>query len=288
MTKSNDDIDLEIMEALKTPIGSPRVLVVGDPMSDVYWQCHTTGLSAEVPIPKMACTENDILYIPGGASNVLANLRAMGVDALIIYPEEGHRPEKNRLMVDNYQVARWDVDDYCDPIDPRVITQAIKDIKPTAIVIADYNKGAIDGPVLTLFDKLADTIKIYVDTKRSPTLYPRSATFFPNQIEYDKYPFEFNQAVRCILKQGAQGMRLLEYGEHQNSIEALNAKPVCVNGAGDTVMAAFVAAELLDRPNPLYYASVAAGIAVNTAKTSFILHSNIVSMSEELERIGQE
>jgi bifunctional ADP-heptose synthase (sugar kinase/adenylyltransferase) len=236
----------------------------------------------------MACTDNDILYIPGGAANVLANLRAMGVDALLIYPNEGHRPEKNRLMVNTYQVARWDVDDYCEPIDPRTITQAIKDIKPTAIVVADYNKGAIDGPVLTLLDKLADDLKIYVDTKRNPTLYPRSATFFPNQIEYDKFPFEFNQAPRCILKQGAQGMRLLEYGEHQNSVEALSSKPVCVNGAGDTVIAAFVAAELLDRSNPLYYASVAAGIAVNTDKTSFITHSNVMSMSEELERINQE
>jgi bifunctional ADP-heptose synthase (sugar kinase/adenylyltransferase) len=154
--------------------------------------------------------------------------------------------------------------------------------------VADYNKGAIDGPVLTLLNEIADDFKIYVDTKRSPTLYSRSATFFPNQVEYDTFPFEFNQAARCILKQGAQGMRFLEYGEHQNSVEALSSKPICVNGAGDTVIAAFVAAELLDRPNPLYYASVAAGIAVNTDKTSYITHNNIASMSKELERINQE
>jgi len=277
--------DQGLVAVLKTKRGAKRALVIGDPMYDIYWIGQVTGISAEVPIPKVTCKKGHVKYMPGGAANVMANLRGLNVNALMVYPDEGQRPEKNRLMVDDYQMARWDYHDSCPPIDPRDILRMVKVHRPDAIVVADYNKGGIDGPTLQAIDDISKDLPIYVDTKRDPALYPEKACFFPNQTEYDQFPFEYTNAERCILKQGPQGMQFLEKGEVMGSVEALVRYPVCVNGAGDTVMAAFVSAELQKEASPLYYAAVAAAVAVSTPYTTIVSSSGVDKLSKQLSSL---
>ena len=263
--------------------GAPNVLVLGDPMFDVYWNVEITGMSAEAPIIKTACADEHVWHMPGGASNVLGNLRGLNIDAYLVYPDEGNLPEKNRLMIGDRQMARFDLDDYCDAVDPRFIEKNVTVLEPAAIVIADYNKGAIDGPVLGLLNEMSENYPVYVDTKRDPSLFPYNATFFPNQLEYEAFDDLYLAAKRVVLKQGAKGMQLFENSERVNTIEAIASRVVNVNGAGDTVMAAFVAAELLDIPNPLYYASLAAAVAVSNKATTIVKPEDIEELVDQLK-----
>ena len=275
--------DQGLLDVLAVEPEAKRALIIGDPMYDVYWKAKLTGVSAEVPIPKVACDKGDVVYQPGGAANVLSNLRMLGVNAVMVYPEDAPRPEKNRLMVGTYQMARWDYMDYCSSIDPRTITKAFKLHKPDVIVVADYNKGTIDGPVLKVIEEISKDLPLYIDTKRDPSEFPEKACFFPNQTEYDTFPSEYSLLNRCVLKQGEHGMRLIEQGEVIGSVEALIPNPICVNGAGDTVMAAFIVAELEGHASPLYFASVAAAVAVVSAYTTIVSKGAIKEMADQLK-----
>jgi bifunctional ADP-heptose synthase (sugar kinase/adenylyltransferase) len=262
-------------------MNNPRVLVVGDAMEDVYHIGSAVRLSPEAPIPVVKTSST--VYCAGGALNVVENLIALGCDVVAV-TQVPPLPVKSRLLVGDTQIARWD-DDTCGRIDLKDLEDALGSFD--AVVVSDYCKGAITEEVyLELLDFLRDTaLPVFIDTKSDPAEWDElpSAYFFPNQTEYAKHPEFYDASRRVVQKMGGEGMQLTEYGERLFSEDAIQTTVRCVAGAGDTALAAFVAAYLHYPEMYLHYpeldsrdefalevANIAAGVAVGRPYTSVV------------------
>jgi bifunctional ADP-heptose synthase (sugar kinase/adenylyltransferase) len=212
-----------------------RALVIGDYLVDRYWIGTSNRLSAEAPIPIVKIEE--IRDLEGGAGNVVENIQSLGGRAYIpgASSRDIKKPIKNRLFVDNVQVARWDQNDECEPTEfTGVLPGEVK-----CVVVADYAKGAVTSRVIEALSYT--TLPIFIDTKDNPRKFASlyNPYFFPNQKEYDEYP-AYQDLENVILKRGAHGLMYLRYGAPILNVPALAQYVTCVNGAGDTVVAAVV------------------------------------------------
>jgi D-beta-D-heptose 7-phosphate kinase/D-beta-D-heptose 1-phosphate adenosyltransferase len=244
-----------------------KVVVFGDFMQDIYWIGDAARLSPEAPIPVVKIKETK--SFPGGAGNVAENLEALGVD--VVWFIGGVKPKKNRLMVGDYQLARWDENDACEPIGK------LKDSLHgfDAIVVADYGKGAIDPYTISYIKSHKDIVPIFVDTKQNPSVWSGVATaVFPNAKESTEFGSYYNFDGLVVQKLGSQGICLYNDTNLMASCPAKARFVKSVNGAGDTVIAAFVYKWLSQGQEYAYYeegrdydelvdfASTAAAIAV--------------------------
>lgn len=206
-----------------------KIAVVGDFMQDRYWIGESTSLSAEVPIPIVKIKE--VKGYAGGAGNVAMNLLALGCDTVSI--SGGGTPVKNRLMVGDHQLARWDENDKCSSA-----SGFNRMVGIDAIVVADYGKGSVDETCIAAVKRHQD-VPIFVDTKRDPSVWSGVATaIFPNDKEWNQFGVQYNEFVGVVVhKLGAAGLSM----KNQTLWSPATARFIrSVNGAGDTVMAAFV------------------------------------------------
>lgn len=246
-----------------------KVAVFGDAMNDVYHIGTAERLSAEVPIPivKIAETFNQ----PGGAANVAMNLEKLGVSTVLCY----HNPviNKHRLMVGDHQIARWDENDSCEEYHGDYPTNV------DAVVVSDYGKGAIAEGVIEKIKQIK--APIFVDTKRDPSVWSGvAAAIFPNAKEYNEYAGAYTDFKgRVVMKKGSYGLESWDGIVEHSIVSPSQARFVrSVNGAGDSVIAAFVYRYLyeknidnfrdeeqdrgIDWENVLRFANAAAAIAV--------------------------
>lgn len=247
---------------------SGPVLVVGDGMIDRYWLGETSTISAEVPVPIVKIRE--VLNLPGGANNVVAGLEALGVE---VEAAVSQGPVKNRLMVGDHQLARWDENDVCEEVGGWLdfwSARLFEDIRPVAVVVADYGKGAVTPQAVR---RLADMkLPAFVDTKR-PSLYVGEfdeITFFPNEVEFKAHSVLYGGLV--VRKEGPRG---ISYNGYHVPARARFVRSV--NGAGDTVLAAWVA-KWLEGGDPkecLEFAADAAALAVERPYTSVVTREEI-------------
>ena len=245
-------------------------------MTDVYWYGHVTGLSAEAPIPKVSIT--DVERLAGGASNVLRNINSLG--AWVVTPDNNYWentvwPVKNRLMVGDQQIARWDENDSCKEILKEHLGEEVD-----RIIIADYGKGSIGHEILAHLYEL--NLPTFVDTKGDPTVYVGWVTaIFPNLSEYERYAEVYNKFERCIVTQGEVGASLLEFGKVIDKCPAYATEVKSVCGAGDTFSAAY--AYRWPRRDALQFASLAAAVAVGKPMTSTVTLSEISELRRKLK-----
>lgn len=214
----------------------PRILVVGEPFTDIYHLASTTRISPEAPVPVFKVQEE--LQLPGGAANVAENLRQLGADVSTAFPP-GPRPCKNRLMVGDTQVARWDQQDTFEPYTGLLFGPGVSYYD--AIIFSDYGKGAFTPAVkkglvrgLQIY-----TGHVFVDTKSSPKEWDPAFTFFPNTTEYEAHKTDYQNTPYVVRTLGAEGMEFLYYGAQKAHCPARAQSPRSVIGAGDTVIAAF-------------------------------------------------
>lgn len=283
---------------------NPKVLVAGDYMTDIWHIGKVRCASPEnynVPIMDI----RDTLEFPGGADNVVANLRSLGVDVVkvlrgLFSPE----PIKNRLVnIDTgEQIARWDQYDKSKPLRPGSIKYAMYtwphcyvdaintdcDQGIDAIVVSDYNKGTIGEDFIKELQAYRDIYPIYIDTKRDPSIYVcPEATYFPNITEYLKYKSSYDKLENVVLTLGANGAKILpsisSYTPRIKSRSMVINKVISVAGAGDTVVAAYVYAHLtgLDKQSRLDFAMAAAGVVVEKPYTA------TVTLEEVNERLKE-
>ena len=250
-------------------LSTKPIFLVGEQMIDRYLEGAVERMSPEAPIPIVKITRQ--FDITGGAGNVQQNLLTLGADVCFNYQRDpGLGPIKNRLMAQGQMLARWDVESQltAEPI------KAWPDC--AALVISDYAKGMFNIKFIDLLASLCPlTTPVFVDTKQSPNLYEafhsHNVFFFPNQHEYDKATSQYNLWRRVILKQGAGGMQILEFGlpiARQPAVAASDVQSVV--GAGDTVLAAFAIAYLQQKllPECLLFAAKAATIAIQKPYTA--------------------
>jgi bifunctional ADP-heptose synthase (sugar kinase/adenylyltransferase) len=225
---------------------SKTVLVVGDEMQDLWVEGAVERQSPEAPeVPVVKVKEQRMN--PGGAGNVKANLLALGVDAKIAkHRAEGPLPVKARVVADGRQLCRVDFNDQCQPFVWRDFADIFRDQVYEAVVVSDYGKGAVTAETrdaLRCF--LSPEMPVFVDTKGNPAVWMGLASvLFPNLREYEAWRAEYDRFPNVILKAGQDGIVRLMYGEPVQYEPGLEVDVQSVSGAGDSVLAGFVAAYL--------------------------------------------
>lgn len=245
---------------------SPKVLVVGDGMVDKWWIGHTRGPSAEAPIPIVDVFEYPIM-MGGGAKHVAAAARELDakVSEMISLG-----PVKNRLYNEQGQIARWDYNDFCSPVNLHGLKTQLTNTQFDGIVVSDYGKGSVNIQVVEIIETYRGAAKMYVDTK-SPEKFKNAfspVVFFPNEAEWEKdFAFYSNEPF-VVKKTGATGARM-KIGADVWTITSTAREVRSVCGAGDLVLAAFAVYHLKtgDPVKAFRLAGIAAGLGVETQYT---------------------
>ncbi len=180
------------LEEILRKLPEARVFVLGDLMWDEYVRGDVTRISPEAPVPVLLSGSED--RTPGGAANVLKNLRdlgcTMGILGIVGADENGvalqHELEKWRLgdalnlirmadrpttiktrfMARNQQLLRVDREK-AGAIDAateeRVLAAFEKSIGGfQALIISDYDKGLLTPRVISEAIKMAHKRKVFV------------------------------------------------------------------------------------------------------------------------------
>lgn len=188
-----------------------KVIVVGDVMLDRYIHGEVNRISPESPVPVLSVTKEN--SVSGGAGNVYANLKALGVNAGIIgiigddqagkelsaLCGEGHqlltvqdRPtiEKTRFIGNGQQMLRTDREKIM-PLAAEDETRFIAAVTASlnganALILSDYGKGSLSDKVLHDVINAGQKagVKILVDPKGYDyTRYHGADVVTPNRKE---------------------------------------------------------------------------------------------------------
>lgn len=192
-----------------------KVLVLGDFMLDTYTTGRVQRISPEAPVPILHVRESHDL--PGGAGNVVLNLKALGADVLAVGrvgdDKEGLRlkallekegvlsdgifmqkgvstPLKNRLIAEGQQLIRVDqecISPLSEEVEQEVIDYIHSIVKQIEVIaISDYAKGFLSRSLLQMVIELARQYEIptLVDPKGDDFSKYRGATLIkPNYKE---------------------------------------------------------------------------------------------------------
>ena len=257
-----------------------HVLVVGDVMLDRYLYGRTERVSEEAPVPIVQVDGSEDRL--GGAANVALNvvslgarctlvgaigddpcgrvvadlLDAAGVDADLVVVDGWRTTLKERVVSMRKQIARLDFE---EPLPEFAAIDIAKRLArhargANALVVEDYDKGAVDRPQRIL--AAAAGLVTVVDPKFKPFVEYRGAALLkPNRREFGqalgRWPGDSelgglgpalarSNGVQAIaVTRGGDGITLFE---SNGRFEHLSALPIDVydsTGAGDTVAAAF-------------------------------------------------
>ncbi len=298
-----------------------RVVVYGDVMLDEFVWGDVTRISPEAPVPVVDIRRESVHL--GGAANVLANLRALGARADVVgvvgddlagervraeLREAGSADEslitddarpttiKTRIIAHNQLVVRADRERRT-PVEGRAAERIVEVLRrlvrgADALVVSDYDKGAVTPPVLAEVLPLAreSGVPALVDPKiRNFGAYRPATLVTPNHHEAlrltnteDDTDDEVARAARAIrrkldcrsvlITRGERGMMLLEGGGEPVFVPTAAREVYDVTGAGDTVIATLAAS--LAAGATLVEASVlanhAAGVVVGKLGTATV------------------
>ena len=210
------------------------VAVFGDPIIDYYHFGRATRLCPEAPVPVFV--EDRLELRDGGAQNVTANLRALGMEVHTLYPPPPWTL-KHRYLAGTQQLLRVDRDrDHFKseaPVDLRVFDRV------AALIVSDYAKGWVSQDRCRQVCGAAKGIPIVVDPKgHCWTKYPVGAVICPNQVEYQQIPHASTRPFSPLVeKRGPAGLRLHYEPELWVDYPSKARAVFDVTGAGDTVTA---------------------------------------------------
>ncbi|HSG80903.1 MAG TPA: PfkB family carbohydrate kinase [Gemmatimonadota bacterium] len=273
------------IEELLKRAADVRIAVVGDCMLDVYLTGSVGRISPEAPVPVVQVREER--WAPGGAANVAAAVAALGaqpqlvgvigsdhagrqlIDALGVLGVAGDRlvtapgratTTKTRVMARHQHVVRFDRetdDDVSDEVAQRLAAHLQEiDGSVDAVILEDYNKGALVAPVIKRAIETArdSDIPSVADPKLNRFFeYAGVHVFKPNALELaaalglpaaPRHPDGLHDARRRIgcahllLTLAEDGMLLCSEGDEDvHHIHAVARDVYDVSGAGDIVTA---------------------------------------------------
>jgi D-glycero-beta-D-manno-heptose-7-phosphate kinase len=302
---------------------SARIAVLGDIILDEFIWGDVSRISPEAPVPVLDVERETRLL--GGAANVVRNMGALGAEAILcgvvgddamgreivsvltgmglrsdgIVIEKG-RPTsiKTRVVAQNQQIVRYDRETRTH-IRAESVRKMLDFVSATfaqidAVVISDYGKGVIAGPLMKGLRALLKTSG--TNSKRVVTVDPKTGNFehykgvdviTPNHHEagqfcgfkivdpktLEKAGRQMLDALQCrsvLITQGKDGMTLFEREGEMTHIPTVAKKVFDVTGAGDTVISALSLglAVGMDLKAAAYVANMAAGIVVGEVGTS--------------------
>jgi rfaE bifunctional protein kinase chain/domain len=316
---------------------SSRVVVVGDIMLDRYLIGDTERLSPEAPVPVVTVRERHAAL--GGAANVVAHVIAIGARCLLVgvVGDDGDgsairqelavarlddrhvltvagRPttSKTRIIARSQQIVRIDdeVDSLLQGSDLSRLTTAAREAlaDADALLLEDYNKGALPSPLILAVMEVAKRrgIPVVVDPKyRQFFEYAGSTVFKPNRRELESalgaaVDLQDGTALPEVLARlkvdnllvtlGAEGMVLVTKDGTLTQIPSIARQIYDVSGAGDTVTAwlgtALAAGASVREAAQL--ANYAAGVEVGKAGVATVSPAEVLAVHEErYDQIGK-
>jgi D-beta-D-heptose 7-phosphate kinase/D-beta-D-heptose 1-phosphate adenosyltransferase len=208
-------IDLERTRKLLARFPRQKILVVGDLMLDRYIHGAVSRISPEAPVPVVHVNREKA--VPGGASNVANNIRALegragvaglvghdaaaaellgllratGVSLNAVRKVPGHRTiVKTRVIAERQQVVRVDWEDRI-PFTGKLIAEFLRRLaaeipKCSGVIIEDYGKGLIQQRVVDVVLRAAKRARVPVglDPKENEELDVHGVTLAtPNRKE---------------------------------------------------------------------------------------------------------
>ena len=256
-----------------------HVVVAGDLMLDRYWHGNAGRISPEAPVPVVAV--DGVEDCPGGAANVALNVASLGAQCTLLgcvgRDAEGtalrRMLEAAGVSCDFVEVAPWATiqkvrvvsrqqqllrGDFEAPL-PAGAADALAARLPAlmsnaaAVVLSDYDKGALASPTSLIEAARKAGAAVVVDPKFKPlSAYAGADLLKPNQREFaaavgavgDVHALDEQAQSLCkrlgvgalVVTAGADGMTVVDGGQ----VRHLPGHPVevyDVTGAGDTVAA---------------------------------------------------
>ncbi len=297
------------------PFDQAQVLVLGDIMLDRYWEGGTSRISPEAPVPVVKVQQ--ITDRPGGAGNVALNIAALGARARLggytgddemadsledmlqgagvecAFTRVGEHPTitKLRIISRNQQLIRLDFEEPGLSLsgDSLSATLAVQLEGCGALVLSDYDKGALEEPGPLIAAARSAGVAVLVDPKGTDFERYRGATLItPNLHEFEtvvgpcpgeRHVVERGEALMkeleldaLLVTRGEHGMTLLRPGEEELHLPARAREVFDVTGAGDTVIATLAAAVAAGAglPQAVVLANIAASIVVGKLGTATV------------------
>ncbi len=298
-----------------------RIMVIGDLMIDEYIWGNVSRISPEAPVPVVNVTGENLCL--GGAGNVvnniftlggkvfiagvvgndemgrkvIHNLRKMGIDTRgIIVEAQRVTTVKTRIIAHHQQVVRYDRE-VIRPIlaeNVKLIIALLEErlAEIDAVLISDYGKGVICGPLMEQVRALAkDAGKIItVDPKvKNIPFFAGVTVLTPNHLEaaeaagrwiqseedlmmVGKTLLERLQAQSILITRGEKGMSLFQDNGEVTHIPTVAKEVYDVTGAGDTVISVLTLAMASGAPvkEAAMLANIAAGIVVGEVGTATV------------------
>ncbi len=298
-----------------------RIMVIGDLMIDEYIWGNVSRISPEAPVPVVNVTGENLCL--GGAGNVvnnifalggkvfiagvvgndemgrkvIHNLRKMGIDTKgIIVEAQRVTTVKTRIIAHHQQVVRYDRE-VIRPIladNVKLIIALLEEQLPKidAVLISDYGKGVICGPLMeqvrTLAKEAGKIIAVDPKVKNIP-FFAGVTVLTPNHLEaaeaagrwiyseedlmaVGKTLLERLQAQSILITRGERGMSLFQDNGEVTHIPTVAKEVYDVTGAGDTVISVLTLAMASGAPikEAAVLANIAAGIVVGEVGTATV------------------
>ncbi len=236
----NTSIDKNRLWRVINEMRGKRVLLLGDPIEDVYHFGRVDRICPEAPVPVFVEDTSRTEIRAGGALNVLHNLRSLGLKVKAWIPTVTTYDTKHRYFVGQHLLFRVDrctsYEGYYDPFQLQDGDQF------DAAVISDYAKGWV------VKERCAKVIGLGVPTVVDPkgsdwSKYDGATVVCPNEKEM----FDSHCNSDAILqKRGAEGVRLHRSGLPPYDFKAEARRVYDVTGAGDVVTAVMAASLAVD------------------------------------------
>lgn len=299
-----------------------QVLVFGDVMLDRYWQGPTSRISPEAPVPVVKV--QDIENRAGGAGNVALNIATLGAKAALFgitgddenandleymlntkgvncgFLRHSSSPTitKLRILSRNQQLIRLDFEEAFNEVDLAPIYQQFDQqvADAGAVILSDYNKGALTDPQRLIQAARKSGTPVLVDPKGTDFSPYRGATLItPNLAEFEavvgyckddetllakgKALLEEHDLTALLVTRSEKGMTLIQRDAEPLTLPTRAREVYDVTGAGDTVISvlatALAAGESLEHATAL--ANIAAGIVVGKLGTATVTSDELRS-----------
>jgi bifunctional ADP-heptose synthase (sugar kinase/adenylyltransferase) len=243
-----------------------KIVVVGETCADIFEYGKCTRLNPEAPTPVFVSEK--VTETQGMAANVANNLAALEVAEVEHLSQKSGDIKKHRYVdtASNYILLRVDTDGPAEILrmgDANVEKLSSADV----LVVSDYDKGMLDVFTLEHISKLKKPKMTFLDTKKPLGYWAKNYTWIKvNSKEYENpaHDPEFlrEYGYKIIVTMGGKGARVGDF-----VFPGFEAEVKDVTGAGDSFLAAFVAAytvsENVTLEEAMTFANYAASYAVS-------------------------
>jgi len=216
-----------------------NILVIGDHCIDEFIYGSAVRLAPEAPVPVF--NPESYETNSGMAGNVVANLKALGINTYFIHNQESIT--KTRYVDDRSGqiLLRVDNNDKASRIDLNILSNIknnmLEGIKIDAIVISDYDKGFLDEEDIRSICE--NNTNVFIDTKKILDDWCVKASFIKiNHVEYKHTEYnlkDLNIEDKLVVTLSNKGC---QYKGKLFPVKKVAIKDV--SGAGDTFMSGLV------------------------------------------------